>query len=95
MRTCRARSVSSDPGDTPDLDASPDVFTWMWMRRGVVMGGEDWARTARPESRAVAFLVVSTEETQNRLGTCDAKGLHLSRGYVSWRFYSFEEVDWI
>jgi hypothetical protein len=43
----------------------------------------------------VAFLVVSTEETQNRLGTCDAKGLHLSRGYVSWRFYAFEEVNWI
>lgn len=33
---------------------------------------------ARPESKAVAFLVVSTEETQNRLGMCEARGLHLS-----------------
>lgn len=34
---------------------------------------------ARPASRAVAFFTVSTEETENRFGIWEAKGLHLSR----------------
>jgi hypothetical protein len=33
----------------------------------------------RPASSWVAFLMLSTEETQKRFGIEEAKGLHLSR----------------
>jgi hypothetical protein len=63
----------------PDLDSSPEVLTWMWMLRGVSCRLEwDVSRADRPASSWVAFLIESTEETQKRLGTDDARGLHLS-----------------
>lgn len=64
----------------PDLEASPDVFTWTWMLRGCVAGGES---EARPKSRALAFFMLSTAETHQRLGIEEARGLHLSIAFVS------------
>ena len=31
---CRASSVASVPGVTPDFDSSPEVLICMWMLRG-------------------------------------------------------------
>lgn len=31
---CFARAVVSGPGAQPDLEASEEVLTWMWMLRG-------------------------------------------------------------
>jgi len=72
---CFASAVVSAPGMTPDLEASPEVLTWMWMFKGEAEGIED-----RPRSSWVAFLGVSTEETRKRLGIWEARGLHLSSG---------------
>lgn len=47
----------------------------MWMFRGVDLGS---VRVPRPASSWVAFLMVSTEETEKRLGIVEARGLHLS-----------------
>ncbi len=70
---CLANSVASGPGETPDLEASPEVLIWMWMLRGV-----DEGISARPALSWLAFLVESTEETRNRFGMVEARGLHLS-----------------
>lgn len=40
-------------------------------------------KVARPAFSWVAFLIESTEETVWRLGRVEARGLHLSGGYVS------------
>lgn len=34
FKMCFASVVVSEPGVAPDLEASPDVLTWMWMFRG-------------------------------------------------------------
>ena len=39
----------------------------------------------------MAFFEVSTEETQNRLGRVEARGLHLSRDVVSKGLYEAEK----
>lgn len=70
---CLARVERSGPGETPDLESSPEVLTWMWMLRGEELGIEE-----RPASSWVAFLAVSTEDTRKRLGIWEARGLHLS-----------------
>lgn len=67
--------MASGPGETPDLDSSPDVLIWMWMLSGVLFVEES---SARPLSNWVAFLAESTEETRKRLGIEEARGLHLS-----------------
>lgn len=58
---CFAREVVSEPGVTPLLEDSPEVFIWMWIFRGVVGVGE---REDRPRDSWVAFLVESIEETR-------------------------------
>jgi len=73
---CRARERASGPGETPDLEASKEVLSWMWMLRG---GRE--AKEERPMLSWVAFLGVSIEETVSRLGRVEARGLHLSVGF--------------
>lgn len=77
----RASSVAGAPGATPDLESSPEVLICMWMYNGEVISGWDWRSRARPASSWVAFLAVSTEETQKRLGMWEVSGLHLSRNY--------------
>lgn len=68
----------------PDFEASPDVLIWMWMCRGEVISGWVRSSSARPLSSCVAFLALSTEETQKRLGIWEVRALHLSKGVVSW-----------
>lgn len=58
---CLASAVASAPGDVPDLEASPDVLSWIWMCSGV---GEGRESSSRPALSAVAFLMLSTEETR-------------------------------
>jgi hypothetical protein len=65
--------VASGPGETPDLEPSPEVLIWMWMFRGVGEGSSE-----RPLLSWEAFFWVSTEETRKRLGIWEARGLHLS-----------------
>jgi hypothetical protein len=77
--------VVSGPGGTPDLVASPEVLTWMWMFKGG-RSGCVW----RPRFSCVAFLAVSIEETQKRLGIWVARGLHLSKGCVLVYFWYSE-----
>jgi len=77
----RASSVASAPGETPDLEVSPEVLIWMWMFSGEI---EEEESSARPLSSWVAFFAVSTEETRKRFGIVEVSGLHLSRGCVSW-----------
>lgn len=74
---CLQSSVVAAPGVTPDLESSDDVLTCTWMFKGEDEE-EDGGRRARPASSCVAFLIVSTEETANRLGIWEARGLHLS-----------------
>ena len=70
-----------DPGLVPDFASSPEVLTWMWTFKGVSLAsGCKQTRAERPASSWVAFLMLSTEETQKRFGIEDAKGLHLSGG---------------
>lgn len=82
---CLQSSSVDAPGSVPDLAASPLVLTCTWMFRGVDGAG---VRVLRPESRALAFLMLSMLETHQRLGILDARGLHLSKGDVSmyWRW---------
>jgi hypothetical protein len=68
-----AREVVSAPGETPDLESSPEVLIWMWMFSGVGEGSSE-----RPLLSWEAFFWVSTEETKKRLGIWEARGLHLS-----------------
>jgi hypothetical protein len=68
-----ASEVVSGPGETPDLESSPEVLIWMWMFRGVGEGSSE-----RPLLSWEAFFWVSTEETRKRLGIWEARGLHLS-----------------
>lgn len=72
-RTCFASAVVSGPGVVPDFADSPEVLTWMWMLRG---GRVVWVE--RPRLSWVAFFSESMEETQNRFGMVEARGLHLS-----------------
>jgi hypothetical protein len=50
----------------------------MWMLRVFGMEGSLERRSERPWDNWVAFLGVSTEETQKRLGMVEVRGLHLS-----------------
>lgn len=76
---CRARSVASGPGVTPDFEASPEVLIWMWMFKGERSGKEERS-SERPLSSWVAFFWLSTKETRKRLGIVEVSGLHLSVG---------------
>jgi len=89
FRICRASSVASVPGVTPDFDSSPEVLIWMWMLRGPStreeFEGWEECSSARPLSSCVAFFWLSTEETTKRLGIVEVSGLHLSIACdVSW-----------
>ena len=79
---CLARERVSGPGVTPDLEASEEVLSWMWMLRGGRLGWEE-RREVRPWERRVAFLAESTEDTRKRLGMLEARDLHLSGGVGS------------
>jgi hypothetical protein len=70
--------VASGPGATPDLEDEPEVLIWMWMLRVFGMEGSLERSSERPWDNWVAFLGVSTEETQKRLGIVEVRGLHLS-----------------
>ena len=74
--------MASGPGETPDLEDSPEVLTWMWMFRGPRVGleeeEEEESSSARPLESWVAFFWESTEETRKRLGMVEVRGLHLS-----------------
>lgn len=68
----------SAPGWHPDLAASPDVLTWMWMLMGSMMGVavlllllaavKEAMNSPRCLERSCAFFSVSTLETPQRLG---------------------------
>lgn len=63
----RHSATVSSPGAQPDLASSPDVFTCTWTESFGSDGSE--ARSVpRVVLRRFAFLRVSTDETQNRLG---------------------------
>lgn len=70
---CVASAEASEPGETPDFEASLEVFSWMWMFRGGRSG-----KVERPMLSWVAFLGVSIEETVWRFGRVEESGLDLS-----------------
>lgn len=75
----------SFPGETPDLEDSPEVLSWMWMFRGGggVVESAGTGRRERPRDSWEAFFWESIEETRWRLGIVEARGLHLSVGGIS------------
>lgn len=74
--------MASAPGETPDLDSSPEVLIWIWMFKGPRVSAEledcEEVSSALPLSSCVAFFWESTDETRKRLGIVEARGLHLS-----------------
>lgn len=63
----RQSATVSSPGAQPDLASSPDVLTCTWTE-SLGRDGSEERRLAREELRRVAFLRLSTEDTQKRLG---------------------------